>query len=389
MRLLVVTHNYPRFPGDPSGAFVARIAERAATMGGSVRVLAPHAPGTAREETINGVFIRRFRYAPDRLERVAYTGDLHRGSLRSPGVAAAFPGFVWAFRRAIRRELRTVAPDVVHTHWWLPSGFLVAGLAPRFLVTCHGSDVALLHRGVFRVMAGRVFRRATGVTTVSRFLAEELTKRFPWVQPKLQVLPMPVDSALFSTGRAQPKRTPPIILFAGNLVPMKGVDVLLRAVAQLRAANIPCRVRILGEGPSEAELRDLAARLGLLDTEWSPFVPQDRMPAEYGASTITVLPSRGRSEGLGLTLVEALLAGASVIGSAVGGIPEVVEDRVTGLLVREGDADDLARALRELLQDGTLRDRFSDAGRARVATIYGAETAADAFLELYARAGHG
>jgi glycosyltransferase involved in cell wall biosynthesis len=167
------------------------------------------------------------------------------------------------------------------------------------------------------------------------------------------------------------------------------VDILLRAVAQLHATNLSCRLRILGEGPSEAGLRDLAGRLGLADVEWSPFVPQDRMPAEYGASTITVLPSRGRFEGLGLTLVEALLAGSSVVGSAVGGIPEVVEDRVTGVLVRDGDADELARALRELLQDRALRDRLSDAGRARVAKIYGADTAADAYLDLYARAGHG
>lgn len=389
MRLLVVTHNYPRFDGDPSGAFVARIAERAAAKGGAVRVLAPHAPGTAREELVKGVFIRRFRYAPNRFEGVAYSGDLHRGRLRSPGVAAAFPGFLWAFRRAIRREIRTGKPDVVHTHWWLPSGLLVAGLAPRFLVTCHGSDVAMLDRWVFRKLAGRVFRRAVGVTTVSRFLAAEIVRRFPWVEPKLEVLPMPVDSALFETGRAVPKRTPPVILFAGNLVPMKGVDVLLRAVRRLREENLPCRLRILGEGPSAAELGDLARRLGLTDVEWSPFVPQDRMPAEYGASTITVLPSRGRSEGLGLTLVEALLAGSCVVGSALGGIPEVVEDRVTGLLAQEGDADDLARALREVLLDQTLRDRLSAAGRARVARIYGTETAADAFLDLYARAGHG
>ena len=385
MKLLVVTHNYPRFGGDPSGAFVARIAERAAAKGGTVRVLAPHTAGAAPEEAIRGVSIRRFRYGPDRLEKVAYTGDLHRGSLRSPLVAAAFPGFVWAFRRAIRQEIRTRAPDVVHAHWWLPSGLLASGAARRLLVTCHGSDVALLAHAVFRPLAARVFRRAVGVTTVSRFLAAELIARFPWIQPRLEVLPMPVDSSLFATGRSQPKRTPPVILFAGNLVPTKGVDVLLQAVARLRAENVSCRLRILGEGPSEPGLRDLAQRLGLTDVEWSPFLPQDRMPAEYGASTITVLPSRGRSEGLGLTLVEALLAGSAVVGSAVGGIPEVVVDRVTGLLVRNGDADDLAGALRELLQDPALRNRLSDAGRVFVTDIYGADTAADAFLELYAR----
>src|SRR5687767_11233513 len=107
MRILVVTHNYPRFAGDPAGAFVARIAEGAGEHGMKVRVVAPHAPGTPELESIGGVEIARFRYGPDSFERVAYTGDLHRKALFSPLAALSFPAFMLTFKRAIHQSVRT------------------------------------------------------------------------------------------------------------------------------------------------------------------------------------------------------------------------------------------------------------------------------------------
>jgi glycosyltransferase involved in cell wall biosynthesis len=195
---------------------------------------------------------------------------------------------------------------------------------------------------------------------------------------------MPVDVDLFAGGRATPKSVPLRILYAGNLVPTKGVDVLLHAHAVLRRRGIPCRLKILGEGPTKAALQHLAAELGTApDVDWSPFVPQDRMPAEYGASTVTVLASRGQAEGLGLTLVEALIAGSAVVATPAGGIPEVVQDGETGLLARDGDPEDLARQIARLLDDPALRDRLVATGSARVRDTYSAAAAARRFLALY------
>jgi glycosyltransferase involved in cell wall biosynthesis len=162
------------------------------------------------------------------------------------------------------------------------------------------------------------------------------------------------------------------------------VDVLVQAAAELRRLGVDFQLKILGEGPAERPLRSLVSRLGLGSrVTWAPFVPQPEMPDEYGASTVTVLPSRGRAEGLGLTLVEALLAGSAVIGSPVGGIPEVVRDEESGLLARDGDPADLARQLHRLLRDSSLRDRLVRRGQEHVTRIYSAETAVDRFLEIY------
>ncbi|MDQ3207502.1 MAG: glycosyltransferase family 4 protein [Gemmatimonadota bacterium] len=385
LRILAVTHNYPRFPGDPAGAFVARIAEGAAARGHAVEVIAPHAPGTAEDERAGGLRVRRFRYGPELLERVAYTGNLHGRTLMSPLAALGFPGFVLAFGRAVRSAVRQFSPDVIHAHWWMPSGWFTSRCQVPYLVTCHGSDVRLLERGsVVRAVALPVFHRAARVTTVSKFLADDIQRMLPPLRGRVQVAPMPVDVGGFLEGARAPKVAPPRVLYAGNLVPSKGVDVLLRAVAELSRRGVACELKILGEGPARSELEALAHDLGIgSKTTWAPFVPQGRMAAEYGAATVTVLPTRGRAEGLGLTLVEALLAGSAVVGTAAGGIPEVVVHEQTGLIARDGDAADLADQVQRLLTDAVLRERLIRAGKEHVLRAFAPEAAIDRFIEIY------
>lgn len=385
LRLLTVTHNYPRFPGDPAGAFVARVALGAAAQGHDVQVVAPHAPGTPANEQVAGVRVRRFRYGPDALERVAYTGNLHGKTLRSPLAALAFPGFLVAFRAAVQSATKEFSPDLVHAHWWLPSGWFVSRTAIPYIVTCHGSDVRLLERGsVVRTLALPVFQRAARVTTVSHFLARDLGRLLPALDRDVQVTPMPVDTTTFSEGCRLPKQQPARILYAGNLVASKGVDVLIRATAELVRRRVPCELKILGEGPLQSELLGLAAKLGIAGlVSWSQFVPQSQMPAEYGVSTVTVLPSRGHAEGLGLTLVEALLSGSAVVGTPAGGIPEVVEHERTGLLAKDGDPVDLADQIQRLLTDEALRQRLVSEGSAYALRTYSPGVAIARFLDIY------
>ena len=147
LRILTVTHNYPRFAGDPAGAFAARLAQGVAARGHDVQVVAPHAPGLQTREQVGGVTLRRFRYAPEGMERVAYTGGLHQGTLRSPLAAMVFPGFLLAFEIAVRQAARTFRPHVVHAHWWFPGGWFTSHTGLPYVITCHGSDVRLLERG--------------------------------------------------------------------------------------------------------------------------------------------------------------------------------------------------------------------------------------------------
>jgi glycosyltransferase involved in cell wall biosynthesis len=385
LRILTITHNYPRFPGDPAGAFVQRIATGAAAHGHQVEVIAPHTAGTSLVEDRAGVRLQRFRYAPDRFERVAYTGGLHQGALFSPLVAIGFPGFLIGFARAVRRAVSRLQPDLIHAHWWFPSGWFAGREHIPYVITCHGSDVRLLDRGSLVRRAGRgVFQRASRVTAVSNFLANDLMRLLPGSIAHLAVTPMPVDVAQFLQGAVNVKLNPPRILYAGNLVRGKGVDVLLRAAAELKRRRVNYELKILGQGPAQASLRVLARELGIdSQVTWSPFVAQSLMPLEYGTSTVTVLPSQGNAEGLGLTLVEALLAGSAAVGTPAGGIPEVVLHEQTGLIARAGDPVDLADQLQRLLSDAPLRERLTRAGKELVLRTYSPEPAIGRFLDMY------
>lgn len=385
MRILVAAHNYPRFPGDPAGTYVRRLALGYQGRGHQVAVVAPHVRGTAERETESGVDLERFRYAPESLEQVGYRGETRVGRLLLGAAALSLPFYLLAFRRAIRRRVASFNPDVIHAHWWLPAGWLAAKSGRPLVVTSHGSDVRLLERAsVFIRMARGVAARAARWTAVSRFLATDLERRLGLVERSVEVTPMPVDAELFEAGRAAAKANPPRILFAGNLLPSKGVDVLIAAVADLRDRGIACELRILGAGPAREQLLADITRRGLTGIATiAPFVPQSQMPMEYGTATVTVLPTRGQAEGLGLTLVEALLAGSAVVGTPAGGIPEVVEDGVTGLLTPDGDPSALADRLARLLQDEPFRLRLTTQGLDRVRRTYSLEATVDRFLALF------
>ena len=384
MRILTITHNYPRWDGDRAGAFVAMLAAETVAAGNDVRVVAPHAPGAALRERARGVEIVRARYGPDALERVGYTGALHtplRASLLAP---LMLPPFLARLRAVAAREAAEFRPDVVHAHWWMPAGRIARRLSVPYVVTSHGTDVRLLEKSMWRRLAAPVLRDAARVTTVSEFLAGDVRRLMPGVSDSIVVTPMPIDLAHFERGRQATKMSPPRVLFAGNLVESKGVDVLIDAIAILRGRGVACELAIVGAGPEESRLRARASRLALGDAvRWSGFVSQRDIPEQYGAATVTVLPSRGQAEGLGLVLAEALLAGSAVVGTAAGGIPEIVVDERTGLIAKDGDAQDLARQIERLLTDGTLRARTIVEGQARVRAAHDPRTAAARFIALY------
>lgn len=388
MRILHLTHNYPRFPADPAGGFVARLARAAVQAGSQVCVVAPHVPGTAVTEIDEGVEVRRFRYAPEALERIGYQGDV-RKSVFSAAAVLAGPLYLWRFSAACRAAIREFRPDVIHAHWWLPAGMVATRQsAVPVVITCHGSDVRLLGQSdLLRWLARRVLPKARAITTVSRIMRGDIRAAVPGIEStvRLEIAPLPVDLPLFERAATIPKVTPPRILFAGNLIAGKGVDVLLAAFATLRADGVDCRLKFLGEGVLAEELRRKASALGVGDqVEWSPFVPMDRMPEEYGAATVVALPSRGaRGEGMPLSLVEALVGGAAVVATPAGGVPEIIQDGESGLLVPDGDAPALAVALRRLITDHELRARLVATGRAKVVERFAPGPAADFFLRIY------
>ncbi len=383
MRILFVAHTYPRWTGDRAGAQVLRFARAAVERGHAVRVVAPHAAGAVEgSERSEGIEVRRFRYASDPGERIGYQGAVGK-SLGAPAALLVLPRYLWLFRAAVRTEVATFLPDVISVHWWAPGALATHGLTTPVAVTCHGTDVRLLGQSaIIRAIGRRVLGKVAGLSAVSQRMADDLSE---WIGASdVWVTRMPVDAARFApTGT---RADPPVVLFAGNLIRAKGVDLILRAAARLHRAGVAFRLRLVGDGPDRAEFVALAAELRITPiVDWVGPLGHEQMPTEFARASVFVLASRGpRGEGLPLTAVEALMSGCAVVATPAGGVPELVVDGETGLLARDGDAEHLAEQLGKVLGDPALRDRLANAGRLRALSQHGTGPAMDRFFEFLA-----
>jgi len=180
------------------------------------------------------------------------------------------------------------------------------------------------------------------------------------------------------------------VLFVGRLVERKGVAELIEAVRRLPPA-LGARLDVIGDGPERARLEALVRESGLGDrVVLRGRVPAAELRAAYGAADVLALPSvldsRSDTEGLGVVLLEAMSYGVPVIGSKIGGIPDIVIDGETGLLVPPGDSAALATELQRLAQDEDLRARLGAAGRAHIRGPFAWDSVVAAWESCYAAA---
>jgi glycosyltransferase involved in cell wall biosynthesis len=360
--------------------------------GWAVDVLAPHAPGAARDEELDGVPVHRFRYLlPERAQTVCYQGGALVNLRQDRTNLLKLPALVASEWAATVRRLRDGGYDAVHAHWTLPQGLVgvLASTKVPVVVTVHGGDVFALDQAPLRAAKRLAFRRAAAVTVNSS--ATERAVRSLTSPRRLERIPMgievdpPVDSAQVERLRSEHRRGDgPLVALVGRVVEEKGVFDLIAAADELRG---DVRVVVLGEGQDRARAEAEVRRRGLEEhVRFVGWVDPADVPAWLAAVDVVAAPSRtapdGWAEAQGLSIVEAMAARRPVVATASGGIGDAVEHEVTGLVVDEGRPDQLAAAIRRLHDDPPLAERLADAGRARAVEGFSADASADAFDAL-------
>ncbi|UCD62896.1 MAG: glycosyltransferase family 4 protein [Candidatus Zixiibacteriota bacterium] len=387
IKLLMATHNYPRFAGDFAGVFVSLLAKRLKDHDIEPVVVAPHAPGLAEYEQMHGVKVYRFRYAKDeKNENLAYRGTMHKLVLGSATGVFRFKTFLDCFRHAAGRVIEDERINVLSGHWLIPSGMVLKTVNRRLrlpvLMYSHGTDVHLT-RKYFGVGYRYLADFCLGLrhwAVVSSFLREEIVSLDPRLEGIVEVLPVPHDEQVFFKDDSVVP-DPDLVVAVTRFTEQKKVRELVRAMALLGEKRPNARLELYGSGPMQAEIEQLIAKLGLRQAVsiHGP-VSQEKLREVYNRASVVVLNSV--NEGFGLALSEAMLCGTAVVGADSGGITDIIENEKRGLLVAPNNIEHLSEALLRLLTDPALNERLARAGHAFAAENYASRKLAGRYADI-------
>jgi glycosyltransferase involved in cell wall biosynthesis len=305
--------------------------------------------------------------------------------------------YMEAQHRAILAEARENGGDVIHAHWAIPTG-PAAVMAARKLglpsvITMHGGDVYVNPeqgydfptRWYVRPALRWTLRHAGALTAITEDCRQHALRAGAPAE-HIRLVFNGTDLRRFSPGengsRGDARYGPHMIFACRQLFPRKGIRFLLEAGAALKPQFPDLKIVLAGDGFERPDLARLAAELGIAsDVTFLGWVPNVDLPQYYRAAAVSVIPSL--EEGFGIPAAEAMGCEIAVVASDAGGLPEVVENGVTGLVVPRGDAQALAQAIGSLLADPQRRRQMGQAGRERALRLFDWDRSAQQFEEIY------
>ncbi len=376
MRILHVVTAFPRTERDIIAPWLVELVKRQRAAGHDAQVFTASYHG-AGDHLFAGIPVHRFRYFFARWEALTHDESAADRMQRSLLYRLMPAPFVLFGMLAVWRLCRREQFDIIHVHWPVP--LALWGWAARrarraaVILTFYGIELRWVKRSL-RFLTGFVrwaCRRADRVVAISSETAREIREL---VDVPVAVIPyttpFPGNTAPRALIAGEEKRL--AILFVGRLVELKGLAYLIDA-ARLLQGRVSARIVAIGIGPERERLEALAKTRNV-DVDFRNKVPDAELHQAFLTSDVLVLPSiidaRGDTEGLGVALLDAMSYGIPAIASRVGGIPDIIEDGVSGLLVPPADARALANAIERVARDPAYAKRLADAGRERLRTHF-------------------
>lgn len=369
--ILVLTSTFPRWKDDVEPPFVYELCRRL-TESFNVHVLAPHAPGSAGEERLNGIHITRHRYFFSRWETLAYRGGMLANLKKNPFNYCLVPFFFFSQLLGLKRLLHQQHFDLIHAHWLIPQGLIALAVnflvktAPPLLTTSHGGDLFALKGSLARWLKRKVAINSCAVTVVSRSMKSALVK-LKVDQKKIDIIPMGVDLQTVFVPPVKRERTG-VLLFVGRLVKKKGLKFLIEALPRILAEFPGVRLHIVGDGQEKILLQKRVSELGIEHrVNFFGSVKNESLPALYQTSDVVVFPSviadDGDREGFGLVLVEALGCECATVVTDLPAMQDIISDGKTALVVPQCDSQQISEKVICLLKETDFGRSLGKRGR--------------------------
>ena len=395
LHIVCPTYWYPQHASDTQATYVHDINRHLVLRGHQVTVVTPGDPALPSTDTFDGVEVVRFpmqlpsdlTYGRVAQSRVSMLGKVARIAVMSYYLEAQYRATV-----AVARQRNS---SVVHAHWAIPTGPAAVMAARRLklpsVITMHGGDVYVNPeqgydfptRWYVRPPLRWTLHHADALTAITDDCRQHAL-RAGAPEASVRLVFNGTDLRRFSPDEngADPGFGPRMIFACRQLFPRKGIRFLIEAFARLKPRFPDAKLVLAGDGFERPELVELAQNLGVAaDVTFLGWVANSALPPYYRAAAVSVIPSL--EEGFGIPAAEAMGCEVPVVASDAGGLPEVVEHGVTGLVVPRGDVTALANAIGTLLDDPDLRRRMGQAGRQRALRLFDWDRTAERFEQVY------
>jgi glycosyltransferase involved in cell wall biosynthesis len=356
LRILHLTTSFPSGLDDAAGPFILRLIEALKKAGTQCRVLTP--ASTSPSTWPDADKVCRFRYAPWSCQRLAQQpGGIPVALAGQPWLYGLLPLFLASMALSLIRLARQ--HDIIHAHWSI-CGALAVLTQPihqrPVITTLRGSDINYAKKSrIFYLLHKEAIQKSIFIAGVSQAIADDLRRQYPGMADKIRFIPNGVDDAFYAlpTERDHLAPSPFKLLFIGSLIPLKGLDVLLKAMTRIN--SLPSwALTVVGDGPEGDHLKSLATSLGIINTNirFLGSVSPDGIPQLMNDHHLLILPSY--QEGRPNVVLESMAAALPVLATDIEGTRELIQHGQTGWLVPPGDVDELAGQLAALL--GGTRD---------------------------------
>jgi len=399
-KVLVTATTFPRYKDDTEPSFVFELCKQMKKDYEQI-ALVPSSPVSEDEEEIEGIKIRRFRYFLKKYQKLCYEGGILPNMKKSFLARIQAPFLVIAEFFAVRKAVKNDKIKLIHAHWILPQGF-IAYLIKKlykvpYIATAHAGDVFPLKKGVFRKIAQLTIKNADFVTANSTYTKNVLLDIYPELNPKkTAIIPMGVDFSTFNKSkksislRYKYKINGELLLTVGRLAEKKGIKYLIEAMPLVLREYPEAKLIIIGDGPEKQSLLRLSGMLNLNENIiFLDKMPSKELPRYYASADIFIGPSiiteSGDTEGLGVVFLEAIASGTPAIGSNVGGIPDIIKDNETGLLVEQKNPEELSKKINYLLRHKQIRETLAKEGRLFIEKNYSWQNIGKRFKAVYTK----
>ena len=396
MKVLVIGSVYPRFQEDAEVPWLRTSIAHLKKAGVEVQVLAPAYKGLKSHE-IDDIKVNRFRYAPASLEMLTHEEGAPSKMASKPWLQLlAIPYIISGFFKCIQ-ICRKWRPDIIRAHWPFPHAYIALGAAKLFriplVLNFHGAELLLIRKKKWvRPLLKFAIGQAQAVFANSNFTAGRIMAirdvNVEW-SPYGTTLESRIQNSEFGINKNSEHLGKFKILFVGRHIERKGIRYLIESAKYLPRDQF--EIRIVGVGDLTEELKKQAASMSSESAEiiFTGKLSPEALADEYRSANVFTLPaivdSKGDTEGLGVVLIEAMELGLPVVASNVGGIPDVVVDGISGILVPEKDPEALANAFKKLASDAGLVRNLLAGAQKHIAACFSWDKIIERQIQAYNR----